>query len=74
MSPLKLNIGEEATITAVNTNEELRSRLYSLGLSRGSQLKIESATFFGGTYCVRIDNVSNLALRRDELKLIEVEC
>lgn len=74
MSPLKLKIGQEATITAVNANEELRSRLYSLGLSRGSLLKIESVTFFRGTYSVHIDDMSRLALRREELEKLEVVC
>jgi len=74
MSPLKLSIGQEATITAVNTSEILRNHLYALGVCKGSQLKIEAVTFFRGTYCVRIDNTSNLALRRDELELIEVAC
>jgi len=74
MSPLKLSIGQEATITAVNTNETLRQHLYALGVNKGSQLKIESATFFKGTYCVCIDNISHLAFRRSELKMLEVAC
>jgi len=72
MSPLKLSIGQEATITAINTNEILHNHLYALGVCKGSQLKIESTTFFKGTYRVRIDNTSNLAFRRNELELIEV--
>ncbi|HHD82403.1 MAG TPA: ferrous iron transport protein A [Campylobacterales bacterium] len=72
MSPLQLALGEKATITAVNTNETLRKHLYSLGVCKGSQLKIESTSLFKGTYCIRIDNISNLAFRRNELAMIEV--
>ncbi|HGZ70369.1 MAG TPA: ferrous iron transport protein A [Nitratifractor sp.] len=72
MSPLHLSIGESATVTAINTQEELRSRLNSLGLNRGSELTIESTSLFKGTYCIRLNNSNVLAIRRDELAMIEV--
>ena len=72
MSPLKLEIGQEAKVLGIRSDEELRSRLYSLGLSRGSILKIESVTLLRGTYAIRVDDTTTLALRKEELEKIEV--
>lgn len=51
------------------TNEEMSSKLMSMGVVPGSRIRLIRKAPFGGGYYVRVDNF-NLALRREEAESI----
>jgi len=50
-------------------NEEMSSKLMSMGVVPGSRVRLIRKAPFGGGYYVRVDNF-NLALRREEAESI----
>lgn len=68
----ELHKGEEATILKMETQEDLKRRLHSFGITRGTTLKIEACSMKKQTMEILVDGTL-IGLRRDEANLIEVE-
>jgi len=68
----ELNMGERAIIKKVPINEELKSRLYSFGVGRGSELFIEACSIGKQTMGIIVDDTL-IGLRTEEAKEILVK-
>jgi len=68
----ELHKGDRATIVKINTNEDLKSRLLSFGVARGSQLSVEACSLGKQTMEIMVDDTL-IGLRVDEAKNIDVE-
>ena len=68
----ELHKGDSATIVKINTNEDLKSRLLSFGVARGSQLSVEACSLGKQTIEIMVDDTL-IGLRVDEAKNIDVE-
>jgi len=68
----ELKIGESGRIKKIHAQEPLKSRLLSMGFSRGESVKVLKHTLAKNTYEVEINRIP-IALREEEAKQIEVE-
>lgn len=68
----ELTKGDQAIITSVATAEALRTRLFSFGVGKGSQLSVEAHSITKKTMEIEVDGTL-IGLRSDEAKEIEVE-
>jgi len=68
----ELHKGDRATIVKINTNEDLKSRLLSFGVARGSELSVEVCSLGKQTIEIMVDDTL-IGLRVDEARNIEVE-
>ncbi len=68
----ELKIGESAVIKKVYAKEPLKSRLLSMGFTKGEKIKLLDYTLAKNTFDVEVNRV-NIALREEEAKEIEVE-
>jgi len=68
----ELNMGERAIIKKVPINKELKSRLYSFGVGRGSELFIEACSIGKQTMGIIVDDTL-IGLRTEEAKEILVK-
>ena len=68
----ELEKGDRATIVKIDTNEDLKSRLLSFGVARGSQLSVEACSIGKQTIEIMVDDTL-IGLRIDEARNIEVE-
>ena len=68
----ELHKGDSATIVKINTNEDLKSRLLSFGVARGSKLSVEACSLGKQTIEIMVDDTL-IGLRVDEARNIEVE-
>ncbi|SFV64043.1 Ferrous iron transport protein A, putative [hydrothermal vent metagenome] len=68
----ELEKGDRATIVKIDTNEDLKSRLLSFGVARGSQLSVEACSLGKQTIEIMVDDTL-IGLRVDEARNIEVE-
>jgi len=68
----ELHKGDSATIVKINTNEDLKSRLLSFGVARGSKLSVEACSLGKQTIEIMVDDTL-IGLRVDEAKNIDVE-
>ena len=68
----ELKIGESGIIKKIYAKEPLKSKLLSMGFSRGERVKVLKHTLAKNTFDVDINGV-NIALRGEEAKEIEVE-
>jgi len=64
--------GDSALIKKIETNEDLKTRLASFGVVRGSELSIEACSAGKKTMEILVDGTL-IGLRGDEAKQIEVE-
>ena len=67
-----LHKGDSALIKKIETNEDLKTRLASFGVVRGSELSIEACSVGKKTMEILVDGTL-IGLRGDEAKQIEVE-
>jgi Fe2+ transport system protein FeoA len=67
-----LHIGDQAIIKNIETNDELKSRLFSFGVGRGSKLTIEACSIRQKTIEIEVDGTL-IGLRGKEAEEIEVE-
>lgn len=67
----ELRMGDRAIIQKVPTDEELKSRLYSFGVGRGSELFVEACSIGKQTIGIIIDDTL-IGLRIREAKEIMV--
>jgi Fe2+ transport system protein FeoA len=68
----ELHIGDYAVIMKIETDEELKGRLFSFGLARGSEFSIEACSFRKQTIEIMIDDTL-IGLRSEEASKIRVE-
>jgi len=67
-----LKKGDIAIIKKIKTNEELKGRLFSFGLARGSEFSIEACSMGNQTIEIMVDDTL-IGLRGEEASKIEVE-
>lgn len=68
----QLKLKEKALIISVNSDDILKNRLYSFGITKGTLITMEESTLTKSTINIRI-NQSKIALRLNEAKKIEVK-
>jgi ferrous iron transport protein A len=68
----ELKKGDRAIIIKIDTDEVLRQRLVSFGITRGSELSIEAFSIAKKTIEILVDNTL-IGLRSTEASYIEVE-
>ncbi len=68
----ELNIGDEAEIIAISSSEELKKRLASFGVIRGSSLIVEAYSPAKKTIEIIVDG-THIGLRSSEAEMIEVK-
>jgi len=68
----ELTKGDQAVILKIKTNEALKTRLFSFGVARGSELLVEACSLAKQTMEVLVDDTL-IGLRANEAALIEVE-
>jgi len=68
----ELKIGESAVIKKIHAKEPLKSKLLSMGFTKGERVKVLKHTLAKNTFDVEVCN-TNIALREEEAKEIEVE-
>jgi ferrous iron transport protein A len=67
-----LHKGDRALIKKIESNEDLKTRLASFGVVRGSELSIEACSVGKKTMEILVDGTL-IGLRGDEAEQIEVE-
>jgi Fe2+ transport system protein FeoA len=68
----ELHKGDSAIIMKIETSEELKGRLFSFGLARGSEFSIEACSLGKQTIEIMVDETL-IGLRAEEASKIEVE-
>ena len=68
----ELKKGDSAIIMKIETSEELKGRLFSFGLARGSEFSIEACSLGKQTMEIMVDDTL-IGLRAEEASKIEVE-
>jgi len=68
----ELNKGDSATILAIDATEDLKQRLRSFGVIKGSQLRVETYSLAKKTIEIMVDETL-IGLRSKEADKIEVE-
>lgn len=66
-----MNAGETAVVTKVGATGELKQRLFSLGLHKGSEVKVKTISMAKSTIEIEIGSTL-MALRYEEAKSIMV--
>ncbi len=68
----ELNKGDRAVVKRIDSSEDLRVRLASFGVVRGSELSVEACSVGKQTMEISVDGTL-IGIRADEAKEIEVE-
>ena len=68
----ELSMGDEAIIKKIRAKEPLKSKLLSMGITRGEKIKVLKHTLAKNTFDIEVAN-TNVALREEEAQQIEVE-
>ena len=68
----EMNAGEKAIVSRIEADGELKQRLFSLGLRKGSNIQIKATSIAKSTMEVEV-GTTLLALRYEEAKSIEVK-
>ena len=68
----ELKKGERAVIIAMNASEDLKKRLHSFGVVKGSELSVEAYSLANKTIEIMVDDTL-IGLRAIEAENIEVE-
>lgn len=68
----ELSIGDKAKIKKIYAKEPLKSKLLSMGITRGERVKVLKHTLAKNTFDIEVAN-ANIALREEEAAQIEVE-
>ncbi|KFL35011.1 MULTISPECIES: FeoA family protein [unclassified Sulfurospirillum] len=72
MTLSEMNAGDKAIVTRVVADGELKQRLFSLGLHKGSHLQIKATSIAKSTMEIEVGSTL-LALRFEEAKSIGVQ-
>ena len=68
----EMNPGEQGIVSKIDAQGELKQRLFSLGLRKGSQIKMKASSIAKSTLEVEVGSTL-LALRYEEAKMIQVK-
>jgi len=68
-----LKKGEEAKVVAIHSGKNLKGRLYSMGIIKGSKIVVEQYSPGRGTIKIAVDDANCYALRRGEAQKVEVQ-
>ena len=68
----ELTIGEVGIIKKIHAKEPLKSKLLSMGFTKGEKVKVLKHTLAKNTFDIEVVN-TNIALRDEEAREIEVE-
>lgn len=68
----RMNAHEEGIVHKINADGELKQRLFSLGLRRGSHIKVKATSIGKSTIEIEI-GTTLMALRYSEAENIEVQ-
>jgi len=68
----ELKMGDEAVIKKIYAKEPLKTRLFSMGITKGEKIKLLKHTLAKNTFEVEVNRVP-IALRNEEAALVEVE-
>jgi len=68
----ELKKGEKALITAMDASEDLKKRLHSFGVVKGSELSVEAYSLANKTIEIMVDDTL-IGLRAKEAENIEVK-
>ena len=68
----EMNPGEQGIVSKIDAQGELKQRLFSLGLRKGSQIKMKASSIPKSTLEVEVGSTL-LALRYEEAKMIQVK-
>ena len=68
----ELSIGDKAVIRKIYAKDPLKSKLLSMGITRGEKVKILKHTLAKNTFDIEVAH-TNIALREEEAAQIEVE-
>jgi len=68
----ELQKGDRGIIMKIETDEELKGRLFSFGMARGSEFSIEACSLGKQTMEIMVDDTL-IGLRAEEASKIEVE-
>ena len=68
----ELNKGDRAIIKKIDSSEDLKTRLASFGVVRGSELSVEACSIGKQTMEIMVDDTF-IGLRAEEAEEIEVE-
>ena len=68
----EMNAGDQAIVIGIDADGELKERLFSFGLRKGSHLKIKATSIRKSTMEIEVGSTL-LALRFEEAKRIGVE-
>lgn len=72
MTLSEMNAGDNAVVTCIEADGELKQRLFSLGLRKGSHLNIKATSIAKSTMEIEVGSTL-LALRFEEAKRIGVQ-
>jgi len=67
-----MNAGEQGVVKHVDADGELKQRLFSFGLRKGSQIQVKAMSMAKSTMEIEV-GTTLLALRFEEAKRIEIE-
>ncbi|MGM0533435.1 MAG: FeoA family protein [Campylobacterota bacterium] len=68
----QLSVGQEAIVTDIDSGRELKRRLLSFGLVKGTKIKLTERTLKRNTFEVQVDR-SMVALRKGEAQKVQVQ-
>ena len=68
----QLSVGQEAVVLDIHAGKELKRRLFSFGLVKGTRVKLTEQTLKRNTFEVQIDR-SMVALRKGEAQKVQVQ-
>ncbi|CAA6814467.1 MAG: Unknown protein [uncultured Sulfurovum sp.] len=68
----ELKKGEQAIIQKISNDEELKSRLYSLGVAKGSEVYLEACSIGKYNFAIVVDDTV-IGLRASEAEQISIE-
>jgi Fe2+ transport system protein FeoA len=66
-----LNIHDKSVVVVIHSDNELKKRLHSFGIFKGSEIIVENVSLSKNTMTIEIEHTS-IALRIDEAQTIEV--
>jgi ferrous iron transport protein A len=69
----QMSRGEEGIVSKIDAQGELKQRLFSLGLRKGSAIKMKTSSIGKSTLEIEVGSTL-LALREEEAKMIHVVC
>ncbi|NPA04337.1 MAG: ferrous iron transport protein A [Epsilonproteobacteria bacterium] len=72
MKLTQLKVGESGVIEKVVAPEPIKSRLFSMGITKGNRIKVIEHTLKKETWGVEVEG-SKIALREEEAGAIEVK-